>query len=469
MANKKGEIQRKTKKTPGNPPVEKKDEKPEGSVQVVDATPMLKQLKGNTSGLDINHQVDLLKMSHEIFKLDPDAEKKFGKELVESMNMATATGVVVTMATVATVENTPFASTIRVSCLPQILEAAQNVGIVINQKLLPKPAEDGTIAIPSTAVEVSKETKEKIMAEKAAAETTPELDPEKVAVLGEDALKAALTYLAVNKKGNLFQAYIDLYKFYHDYCYALARTAENAEEATKKFDGYTAADFFTAAFSHIEPTLLIGGIGKGMASVTLAENSPVHAYCILRDLSKKEQASAPTFTDSELADIAKGFMMAIINHNIAKLEEARDNAKALKEEKAFSDACANIERYQNTAAILNNPSFDVVEKLIENKNAGEANACRIYKAVQKCLYADATGTMCYDIKKHYKNMDENVKQYAGVITNMFTTPMNRITTYSENNIHELEEYTKEEWDALQKEKLAKKHEKNSDGGKEDAQ
>lgn len=468
MANKKNEVPKKpktVKKTPSQVPptvnTEKKDNKKE--VKVVDSTPLISQLQGKVkTGLDINHQVDLLKMSHDIFGTDPDAKSKYGEDLVEAMNLATATGVVVTMATVATTEDTPFAAAIRANCLPSIIEAGKQLGININTKMLP-PAENGTVKVPANAVEVSEETKEKIKKEVAAAEEVPELDPDKVVELGEEALKKALTYIAVNKKGNIFQSYVDLYTFYRSYCYALAAKAENTEEATKKYDAYTPADWFNSAFEKIEPTLLIGGIGRGMCAVTFTEGSPIHAYCILRDTSKKEKASVPTFTDTELADMAKGFIKAVANHHLAHLIEARDNAKALKEEKAFNDACANIDMYQKVLTIVDNPDFGVVEHLIENHDKGEDNACRIYKAVKSCFYEDANA------KKHYKNLDSNIQQYAGIISNMFADTYGKSSLYGEEHISELQEYTDEEWKALQKEKLAKKHEKNSEGDAGNAQ
>ena len=97
--------------------------------------------------LDANHTVDLLKMSHETFRMDPNAAAHNGvsQEVVDTMNHVNAIGQVAMIAVQAQMDNTPFANAIKKSLLPEIIEAAHVLGIVIDQKLLPAPDKDGMV------------------------------------------------------------------------------------------------------------------------------------------------------------------------------------------------------------------------------------------------------------------------------------------------------------------------------------
>ena len=60
----------------------------------------------------------------------------------------------------------------------------------------------------------------------------------------------------------------------------------------------------------------------------------------------------------------------------------------------------------------------------------------------------------------YKNLDYNVVQYAGIITNLFRDSMDKIEGYELSNILELTPMSKEEIEALQKAEKETKEKKD---------
>lgn len=402
---------------------------------------LFEQAKGGKFDLDANRQVDLLTLTDKVFG-KPDAESKYGKEVVESMNEVLAAGVAAVWAEQAVLSTTPFANCIKTAYLPQIKQVAERMGITFLEKALPAPDKDGNVTITKEAIKVSKETKEEIKKEAKATESIPELDPKKIT--SEEDLKKALRYIMITdpKKGKIHQMLTHTVDFIRAYRMEEAHNAENTVEAMKNLDNRTVGEWLHDAFSLVTPTLLMRGIGGGMANTVGLFKSPIVAFFILRRYFDLEDTN--TWNDQDVASAVKEIVRLVTT---SRIEENRKDLALAKGEKKDDNV---IKKYEETIAhheeILKNiisPDKSVVENLLVNKENGDTEANRIYRKIREYYFPKATGTL-------YKNLDYNIVQYAGIITNLFRDSMDKIEGYELSNILELTPMSKEEIEALQK-------------------
>jgi hypothetical protein len=87
---------------------------------------------------------------------------------------------------------------------------------------------------------------------------------------------------------------------------------------------------------------------------------------------------------------------------------------------------------------VNNPTFDIVDSLVEDYNAEdqESEKCklahRIVSNIMSTYYPEI------DIKKADKDsMLKNVQQRAGIIINMFRGPLAQSISYAEGNLTDI--------------------------------
>mgnify|MGYP003400395369 FL=1 len=119
--------------------------------------------------MDRNHQVDMLKIMHETFhpSHDPDAAAHTGmaQETVDKLNRLKALGIAVVFGQEVSFGNSDFAMILRKADLPELQEAMAEIGMKLDSTKLIESKENkknGHIQVPSTAVEVSEETKDRI-------------------------------------------------------------------------------------------------------------------------------------------------------------------------------------------------------------------------------------------------------------------------------------------------------------------
>ena len=82
------------------------------SINVIDMGKFTESTRQNTAGgMDPNRQVDLMKMMHETFRIDPDAAAKYGMvpDAVDKINRITAIGQVALLANEIAFAQNPFA------------------------------------------------------------------------------------------------------------------------------------------------------------------------------------------------------------------------------------------------------------------------------------------------------------------------------------------------------------------------
>lgn len=447
-----------TPKTPGNPPTV---ETPvvETSSEGVNASQMtVKNLAGTTgSALDANHRVELLHLADDIFRKDPNAEKRFTLELREGMNSIIAAGVVSALADEAQFGNGTFTAVLQSSMYPQLVTVAHDMGIKLpNIKALP----DGTVELPSTDIKPTKEAKQQLEEEHniqiAGEKGEIELDPVKVAELDEDALVKALKYILVTgpkQKAQIKDTLVQCVEFMSAYRSALVAAGKD----TTDYSSYTTYDWLNDAFSHVKPTHLLSGIGLGMRMLADSELGGVSAFCILRTSLTDKETNTPCWDDQSIADATKAIIKWSCEDKIAKDEAGiaalDEKSKTYDVDKKMFEK--SIEALKVTIDSVMNPNFDLIDDLKDLITADNKTVVKMVSRLRRMFFPESLDKDASD----YKNLYDNIQQKAGVITNMFRNASNTNQNYAESNICDLVEYTEEEKIELRKtEAKAKKEE-----------
>lgn len=416
-------------------------EKPEEKANATNIT--TKNMVGRVnSSLDANHRVDLLNLADDIFRKDPDAERKFTLEIRDSINAIVAAGVVAALADESVYGTSTFSAVLNHAMYPQLVIAAKEMGVTLpNVKALPVNEKDEVI-VESDKIKVSKDAKKKLQEEHTIEEEKPELDPVKVADMGEEALKKALQYLLIvgPKKTNIKNTLVSVVDFMRTYRMTMADKAENVAEAKLKYDGYTVDKWLMDAFSYVKPTFLLHGIGRGLITMASLAKSPVSSFCILRRTLTDPETNKPVWDDQSIADAVKAIVYLVASNAIA---DEQKNLDALdKKAKDYKDVSekykTSIDHYKKILEYVSNPDFDVISTLVQKMDdEKDPTATKIFAHVKNQYYPDKS-------RNGYKNLDYDVVQRAGIITNMFITEADRNEDYNEVNIQELVAYTTEE-------------------------
>ena len=420
-----------------------------------------KNLVGSTrSALDANHRVDLLNLTNKVFREDPDASRKYSMDFLGAMDTIVAAGIVCALADEAAFGEGSFSAVLNHTLYPQLVVAAKELGVTLpTAKALPVDKE-GNVTIESKQVKVSKETKQKLEEEKAIEEEVPELDPVKVANMDEAALKDALQYMLVTgpKKQKIKDVLVGVVDFMRTYRMTLADKAENAAEAKLKYDDYTTGQWLEDAFSHVTPTFLLHGIGRGLVTTVGLEKSPISAFCVLRKNMTKADGTID-WDDQSIAHACKAIMQFVANDCIKKekanLEALDPKAKDYEEVKKKYET--SIMNYQDRINWIEDVDSGLVDNLVQGVEDNDPVLGKIYNRIRDQYYPGKS-------REIYKNLDQNVVQRAGIILNMFKTPGTENKNYDESNLSELVQYTDEELKEIEKAKLeAKKAEKEAEG------
>lgn len=430
---------------------------PESQVAVIQLGDLDKLAQARAlQGLDPNHTVDLLKMMHETFRVDPAAAKKLGvsQETVDNINKITAIGQVAVLTNEIMIAQTPFAVSMRVSQLEAIKEVAPMLGVTIDTKALPAPSAEGMVELPSNAVKVSKEAQQAAKAEQKAASEKVELDPTKID--SEDALKKSLLSILVKGNGseNLYDKINTAINFYDAYLGCKANAAEDKEAAHAALKSKSRVDLLSE-IAHLlgKCTFTIGGIAKFMYEQTERTKSPVVAFCTLRDASLNKKTGMPQIEDQLVADIVKVLIrwyadteIATTNEVIAGFErdieilkkDEKKNTKGIEDGgKKIEHAKKHIEDVEQVVSYANKPDGSIVasfaEDYVDNKREGFKLARMIGSKIAKTYYGNV------EIKEiKMESLVHNLQQYMGVITNMFLPALEQLVDYSEADIVELE-------------------------------
>jgi len=407
-------------------------------------------------GMDPNHMEDLIGRLDDRFYKDATAAKRYNipQEAVDKINEIVARGMIALLANEVEIAQSPFAVRMRMSSLEALKEAGEAMHINIDTKALPAPSADGTIEVPSTAVKVSKEAKEGLKREREIAAEKVELDPTKIQ--DEESLKKSLLQILVKGNGseNLYDKVVTAINFYEAYLGIQAGKAEDPEAARAALKDKSRADFLSD-IAHLlgKCTFTVGGIAKFMYENTERTQSPVVAFCTLRDASLNKKTGMPQIEDQMVADIVKVLIRWYADTEIITTKEAiasmekdleilekdkKKNAKGIESgKKVIENAKLHIEEVEAVVGYANNPNREVIDNFptnyVDNKAEGFKMARMIGSKIMKSYYGST------DVKAvKMDSLIHNLQQYAGVITNMFLPPLNQLVDYSEANITELE-------------------------------
>lgn len=408
-----------------------------------------------TGGMDHNHIMDMIRVQHETFRMDPKAAEHTGmsQEQIDRINRINAIEQVAIMASVVTFDNTPFAISVRSAQLADITEAAANLGIVIDPKALPAPNKDGQVEIPSGAIKVSSEKKDEIKAEREAAEKKVILDPTKIE--SEEQLKDSLTNILVKGNGNsnFYTKVASAISFYESYCKLKASKAEDKEEQLAALKEKSRTDLFSEIAKLLgKCTFTIGGMAKFMFEDVQRTKNPVTAFCQMRNASLNEKTGMPQIEDSLVAGITKVLIrwyadseIEETNRCIATFEkdievlkkDAKKNATAIQQgNKKIENAKKHIEDIEAVVTCANMPDSSIVSSFAENYVNADAEGYKFARMMgSKIMGTYYPALKPKDVEQD--NLIHNLQQYVGVIFNMFLPPMQKLTSYSEANITEL--------------------------------
>lgn len=447
MANKTNKA---PKKAPAAP-AENSGNPAESSVQNhIDFKNLMENMSSESSkGLDPNHQVDLLNLAHDIYGKDANAAKKYNmkQETVDKINEVVAIGVVVAIARETVCAKNPFAIALSTAELGKVKEICSEVGVSFNTNLLPAPKEDGTIEIPSNAIEVSKETVDKINEEEQIRTEQVETDPTKIE--NEEQLIASLKNIMVTRD-NVYQKISDAINFYQAYLKVQASRAENKEEALKKVNEKDRKELLKEMAKLIGACpLVLQGVGRYMYSITVQSKSPISAFCMFRNACKNRKTGVYALTDAEVADYVRTLIEWTSDAKIAAEKERIDglkknletlkkdekkNAAGIKDTQAKIEiAEKNLAHFDKVLSYVLSPSAENLESIIAGYSAKDTVSIRTFKAIIESYYDDINvKEMKQDGIRH------NAAQYAGIITNLFRDPSAKLDQYSESNLMQLE-------------------------------
>lgn len=210
------------------------------------------------------------------------------------------------------------------------------------------------------------------------------------------------------------------------------------------------------------PFVIHGGayMLRKMAAQT---GNPIAPFCLYRRTATQKDSA----DDQSIADIVRTLIVwsckGVIADNERNIKEAERLIKKKEEDSKSKDAVVakdakaaikkcNEEisnKFNPIIASMNeiieeisNPSFDIVDNLIANYN-GDAESEEY--ALSRRMVGDIMKTYYKDLNR--EKLDEatmlaTVQQRAGVIFNMFRSPLNQNQNYSEAYISELKEIEK---------------------------
>lgn len=421
------------------------------TANVLDMTKFMENMTSATAeGLDPNRRVDLLRMMHETFRQDPNAAQRYNmpQDVVEKINGITAIGQIAALACEVTFAKNPFAVKMNIAQLAAISEVGEAVGVTIDMKALPAPGDDGTVTVESTAINVNEETKKKIKKEKEIEDSGSEPDPTKIN--NHEELRNALLWIMIHRVSG-WEKIHDAINFYRSYASVVASKAENKDEELAKVKALTDLDILNLVKATVgKCPYVLNGMGRAMFTTTSIAKSPISAFCMFRNTTKNKKTGAYAIDDAAVANYVRSLITWCSEVNIANAKESiatyENDIKVLEEKDAkaneagINDLKSKIEKandsikhYEEALSYVNEPSGEFVESFIDNYKAKDQTAMRTWKAISDSFYDDVKLSEMKPEGVYY-----NMKQRAGIITNLFRDPMAQLSEYAEGNITPLE-------------------------------
>lgn len=434
------------KKTKTAAPAAKKPaEATSASVEVIDVNKLNQQLNSKSdTGLDANHQVDLLNGLKTFFHDDPNAKTRFGEAVVEKIDGITAIGFVTVLVNEIVSAKTPFAVKMNSAQLGAITEVAPMLGIQIDSKLLPAPNADGTVQVPSNAVVVSKETKEKVKKEKAIVDEKPTTDPSKIT--NDEQLKKSLVFILGDTSASTrpYDRMIRATEFFRSVRSLEASKLADADESKTKL-----AEIKAESVSDLleDMRLLIGecpfstvGLAHYVFNQARETRNPVSPFIILYRSSRNKTTNVG-LEDSTVAAIVKVLVNWNVDERLKEYETAyKRHEKTVKNSSESTRRSMlepiqkNIDYCKSIKECISHPNFDAVESLIDDFKGEDVKKKNTATFIVRNIIELWMPDVKFDELESNEKKDEileNVKKRAGVIVNAFLDPLEQNIAYKE--------------------------------------
>lgn len=415
------------------------------SIEVIDANKLNKQLNSKSdTGLDANHQVDLLNGLKAFFHDDPNAKTRFGEAVVEKIDGITAIGFVTVLVNEIVSAKTPFAIKMSSAQLGAITEVAPMLGIQIDAKLLPAPSEDGTVQVPSNAVTVSKETEKKVKKEKAIVDEKPTTDPSKIT--NDEQLKKSLVFILGDTSASTrpYDRMIRATEFFRSVRSLEASKLADTDESKTKL-----AEIKTKSVSDLleDMRLLIGecpfstvGLAHYVYNQAVETKSPISPFIILYRSSRNKTTNAG-LEDSTVAAIVKVLVNWNVDERLKEYETAykrkektvKDSSESVRKS-MLEPVQKNIDYCKSIKECISHPNFDVVESLIDDFKGEDVKKKNKATFIVRNIIDLWMPDVKFDELESNEKKDEileNVKKRAGVIVNAFLDPLEQNIAYKE--------------------------------------
>lgn len=425
------------------PAAKKPTEAASTSVEVIDVNKLNQQLNSKSdTGLDANHQVDLLNGLKTFFHDDPNAKTRFGEAVVEKIDGITAIGFVTVLVNEIVSAKTPFAVKMSSAQLGAITEVAPMLGIQIDSKLLPAPSADGTVQVPSNAVVVSKETAKKVKKEKTVVDEKPTIDPSKVA--NDEQLKKSLVFILCDTSASTrpYDRMVRATEFLRSVRSLEASKLTDADESKTKL-----AEIKAKSVSDLleDMRLLVGecpfstvGLAHYVYNQAVETKNPVSPFILLYRASRNKTTNAG-LEDSTVAAIVKVLVNWNVDERLKEYEAAcKRIKKTTKDEKILKNALEpvqkNIDYCKSIKECICHPNFDAVESLIDDfKGEDPKKKSKATFTVRNIIELWMPDVKFDELESNEKKDEilENVKKRAGVIMNAFLDPLEQNIAYKE--------------------------------------
>lgn len=425
------------------PAAKKPTEAASTSVEVIDVNKLNQQLNSKSdTGLDANHQVDLLNGLKTFFHDDPNAKTRFGEAVVEKIDGITAIGFVTVLVNEIVSAKTPFAVKMSSAQLGAITEVAPMLGIQIDSKLLPAPSADGTVQVPSNAVVVSKETAKKVKKEKTVVDEKPTTDPSKVA--NDEQLKKSLVFILCDTSASTrpYDRMVRATEFLRSVRSLEASKLTDADESKTKL-----AEIKAKSVSDLleDMRLLVGecpfstvGLAHYVYNQAVETKNPVSPFILLYRASRNKTTNAG-LEDSTVAAIVKVLVNWNVDERLKEYEAACERIKkTTKDEKILKNALEpvqkNIDYCKSIKEYICHPNFDAVESLIDDfKGEDPKKKSKATFTVRNIIELWMPDVKFDELESNEKKDEilENVKKRAGVIMNAFLDPLEQNIAYKE--------------------------------------
>jgi len=317
------------------------------------------------------------------------------------------------------------------------------------------PAETAMIKIDSS--NVSEEALEQKKKEQKIESEKPSTNPAEIKDTEE--LKKSLSYLLTSGSENLDSRVQRTIDFYRGYLTIQANHAENKTEALAALKEKSRSTMLSEIVELVGPCpFAFRGAAHMLLTRLESTKTVIVPFCLYRRTADKKNK----LEDDYICDIVRilttwscNTKIANANRTIAECERViRKNEAIVKDNKDAKEvkvAESTIKTFKETIekqkaivdglnsliGIINNPTFDGVDSLIEDFDKEEGsdeykNAHMIVDTIMKTYYKDI------DVAKANKeSMLKNVQQRAGIIINMFRGALAQSMTYAEGNLTDI--------------------------------